>query len=253
MSAWDSEQYLKFAKERKQPCIDLINRLSNTYKTILDLGCGPGNSTENLKNKYMNAEIIGIDIDDNMLDKARAAHKDIRFIKGTVPESLDVFENKFDLIFSNACIHWIQNQKDLIYKVYDKLTDNGVFAVQIPITQKSMFYRNLYSLIDKRWDKLKNIDNFHNLDEKGYYNELIKKFKEVTIWATDYYHIVDSKKAIIEWYKGSGLRPYLNALNDEEKELFLNDLKTAIDKNYSTLDDGKIFLIMPRLFFIEKK
>lgn len=246
-------QYLKFAKERKQPCIDLINRLDGEYKTILDLGCGPGNSTANLRSKYKLSEVIGMDIDDNMLAKARSDYKDINFIKGSIPQSLDIFENKFDLIFSNACIHWIENQKELISKVHDKLIDNGVFAVQIPITQKSKFYTMLNSLIIQKWNKLKDINNFFNLNEEGYYNELIKKFSEVTIWTTDYYHILPDKKSIIEWYLGSGLRPYLDILSDEEKTLFLNDLEDVIIKNYKALEDNRVFLIMPRLFFIAKR
>lgn len=250
---WDSKQYLKFAEERKQPCIDLINRLDDNYNYILDLGCGPGNSTNNLKNKYENAKIIGMDIDDNMLAKARIDHPNISFIKGNIPNDLDLLNNKFDLIFSNACIHWIKEQDKLINSVYNKLNDNGVFAVQIPITQESLFYKNLYSLIGNKWEKLKSINNFHNLNAEGYYNKLTNLFKEVTIWKTDYYHIVDNKNMVIEWYKGSGLKPYLDALDDCKKDIFLDDLRDMINKNYKLLDDDKVFLIMPRLFFIAKK
>lgn len=253
MSKWDSNQYLRFAEERKQPCIDLMNRLNNDYNSILDVGCGPGNSTKNLKYKYPQAEIVGIDIDDNMLERAKIDCPNTKFIKGSIPDSLGSLESKFDLIFLNACIHWIENQKELIEKVYDKLNDDGVFAIQIPLTQKSMFYKNLKALIDDKWNQLKSIDNFHNLSADGYYNELIKKFKSVTIWTTNYYHILDRKEDIIEWYKGSGLRPYLHSLTENEKELFLNDLTNIINEKYHTLDDGKVFLIMPRLFLIAIK
>ena len=69
--AWDSSKYLQFAAERKQPCIDLLSRLHGEFHTILDLGCGPGNSTANLREKVGNAAFIGFDADDNMLEKAR--------------------------------------------------------------------------------------------------------------------------------------------------------------------------------------
>jgi len=253
MSKWDSTQYLKFSEERKQPCVDLMNRLNDHYKSILDLGCGPGNSTKNLQNKYPQAEIVGIDIDDNMLEKAKVDYPDLKFIKGHIPESLDNLENQYDLIFSNACIHWIEKQEELIEKVYDRINNDGIFAIQIPLTQESAFYKALYTLIKDKWNKLSGIDNFHNLSIDEYYNKLSKKFSDVTIWTADYYHILNSKADIIEWYKGSGLRPYLYALNETEKELFLNDLNNVIKEQYHTLEDGKVFLIIPRLFIIAKK
>lgn len=250
--AWDSDLYLKFANERKQPCIDLSARLDGDFSRILDLGCGPGNSTENLFKKFGNAEIIGFDADDNMLNKAKTKHPDLIFVKGFAPTDFNKLSGKFDLVFSNACIHWIPNQAALIDGVYDMLTDGGEFAVQIPLTGESHFYRILYRLINEKYPKLKEINNFHNLNEEGYCNALNKKFREVTVWRTDYYHTV-KKEDVLEWYKGSGLRPYLEKLDKCEKEAFLRDLQDAVNEEYKPLDNGLVFLIMPRLFFTAKK
>ncbi|MGN0538655.1 MAG: methyltransferase domain-containing protein [Candidatus Fimenecus sp.] len=250
--SWDSTQYLKFSNERQQPCNDLISRLNGDFNKILDLGCGPGNSTQNLLKRYKNATIIGLDSDDNMLERAREEHQNISFVKGFAPKALNSFSQKFDLVFSNACIHWIDNQEELIDKVYEILNDKGVFAVQIPLTDESYFYKNLYRLIEEKWTKLKSINNFHNLSPDGYYNTLIKRFNKVNIWRSDYYHTV-GKELVIEWYKGSGLKPYLDLLDENEQIEFLNDLQLIINTNYSTLDDGNVFLIMPRLFFIAEK
>lgn len=247
--AWDSEQYLKFANERKQPCIDLLSRLNGTFNTILDLGCGPGNSTKNLKEKFSYAEITGFDSDENMLEKAKKDYPQFNFVKGFAPGDLNRLECKFDLVFSNACIHWIKNQEKLISEVYELLNENGIFAVQIPLTDESQFYKVLYKLIQEKWTKLKSVNNFYNLNQEEYYNILIKKFKNVTIWQSNYYHIVE-RKMILEWYKGSGLRPYLAMLDNDEQKIFLNDLQRMIDQEYNVLCDNKIFLIMPRLFFI---
>ena len=87
----------------------------------------------------------------------------------------------------------------------------------------------------------------------GYYNELIKHFSDVTIWQTNYHHIVDSKSMVLEWYKGSGLRPYLAALSETEQAEFLADISELIDRKYELLDNGRLFLVMPRLFFVAKK
>ncbi len=250
--AWDSKQYLKFENERKQPCIDLLSRLDGDFYRILDLGCGPGNSTKNLFDKYNNATIIGFDSDDNMLERAKNDYPEFEFVKGYAPDDFNKLNEKFDLIFSNACIHWISEQEKLINKVYELLSDEGVFAVQIPLTDESPFYKILYKLISQKWTELKSVKNFYNMNQKGYYNTLIKHFQNITMWQSNYYHIV-GKEMILEWYKGSGLRPYLALLDDNKQKEFLNDLQEIINKEYTLLDDGKLFLIMPRLFFIAKK
>ena len=251
--AWDSKQYLKFANERKRPCLDLISRLDGKYDRILDLGCGPGNSTANLKNRFPDAEIIGFDGDENMLERARADHPDFLFIHGFAPDDLDKLTGKFDLVFSNACIHWIPDQSGLIAAVSDMLNEGGAFAVQIPVAAESDFYKLLYRLIDEKWQGLAKISKFYALDQTGYYNELIKHFSDVTMWQTNYHHIVDSRSMVLEWYKGSGLRPYLSALSETEQTEFLADLSELIEREYKLLADGKLFLVMPRLFFTAKK
>ena len=250
--AWDSDLYLKFANERKQPCIDLLSRLDGQYKRILDLGCGPGNSTENLLNKYNDSTVIGFDSDDNMLEKARNDHQSIEFIKGFAPNDFELLSGKFDLVFSNACIHWIEDQAKLIDGVYDLLNDKGVFAVQIPLTAESKFYNILYRLIEEKYPQLKSINNFHNLTQEEYYNTLKKKFKNITMWQSNYYHIV-ARNMVLEWYKGSGLRPYLALLSEKEQYDFLTDLQKTINAEYSLLADDNVFLVMPRLFFIAEK
>lgn len=250
--AWDSDLYLKFANERKQPCMDLISRLDKKFDTILDLGCGPGNSTENLFEKYSPSTIIGFDADDHMLEKARKTHPNFQFVQGYAPIDFHQLTEKFDLVFSNACIHWIEDQEKLIDEVYHILKDNGIFAVQIPLTDESPFYEILYGLIEQKWIKLQSIKNFHHMNQEGYYNTLIKQFKKVTMWQSNYYHVVD-RNMVIEWYRGSGLRPYLSVLDKKEQEEFLSDLQKAINSQYTLLKDNNVFLIMPRLFFIAEK
>lgn len=248
--SWDSNLYLKYKSEREEPLYDLISKLNGNYTNILDLGCGPGNSTRALKDKF-NSNVVGIDIDDNMLLRARKDNQDIKFIK----EDIEFFSSdiKYDLVFSNACLHWIKNQDKLLNNIYETLNNNGVFAMQIPLTDNSEFYKTLYELIDDKYPSLKKINNFHNYDAFGYYNVLCNKFKDIKIWCSDYYHIVNNVSDIISWYKGSGLRPYLDVLSDNDKTNFLNDLEEEISNKYTKLSNNKYFLIMPRVFIIAIK
>ena len=250
--SWDPQQYLKFAQQREQPCKDLMSRLEGPFDRILDLGCGPGNSTGLLAQCFPKAELIGLDPDERMLEKARTDYPKLTFVKGRAPENFDRLGAGFDLIFSNACIHWIADQQGLIQGAAKALRPGGIFAVQIPLTGEAPFYKMLYRLVNYRWEKLKEVDNFHSLDQTGYYNALIRSFKEVEIWRTDYCHVME-RKMVLEWYRGSGLRPYLERLTEAERTLFLADLTAQIEREYPLLADGKVFLTMPRLFFLARR
>lgn len=251
MGDWDSGQYMKFASERTQPSVDLINRIVDISPAkIIDLGCGPGNSTIALKNRFKNADILGVDASDDMLKKAEKSYPDIKFKKCLLPGGLAEEEGKYGLVFSNACIQWIPEQEELFERVREALTVGGVFACQIPMVQNAPFYHILHELIESgRWEFLKDTDTFHNLNPEEYYDLLSCNFTSFNMWETVYYHFVPSAEGVIEWYSGSGLRPYLDRLNESEKEEFLGDLRQRVNENYPTRRDGRVILKMPRLFF----
>lgn len=253
MADWNSEQYTKFEKERTQPSVDLISRIEIEPKTVLDIGCGPGNSTNRLHNAFPNAYILGVDSSDDMLKKACALHHELKFKKCVIPDDLESI-GKFDLIFSNACLHWIPHHEQLLPQIMGSLNENGVLAVQMPLVQNADFYHLLHKMIDcQRWEKLQNVSNFHNLSPNETYNILAKTAHSVEMWETVYYHTVPCHNSVLEWYKGSGLRPYLDLLTDEERDVFLKKLLEQLHETYPVQSDGKIILKMPRLFFIAKK
>lgn len=252
MNEWDSKQYVKFEKERTRPSEDLISRIDICPRSALDIGCGPGNSTARLAESFHLSDILGIDSSENMLEKAHTAYPNLHFQKCIVPDGLDSL-GSFDLIFSNACLHWIPNHKKLLPALLRKLNDGGMLAVQMPLTRKADFYRLLNELIStKKWKKLQKIQNFHNLSPEKTYDILIKYASEAVIWETIYYHILPNCDSVLEWYKGSGLKPYLDALSVEEKTVFLKDLSDIIKENYLQQADNSVILKMPRMFFTAK-
>ena len=139
MSDWDSRQYMKFKNERTRPAIDLISRIDRRADRILDIGCGPGNSTARLFEKFPDAEIIGIDSSQNMLEKAKSTYPQLKFQKCFVPDELDVL-GSFDIIFSNACLHWIAGHDRLLSELMNHLNANGVLAVQMPLVQRAVLH-----------------------------------------------------------------------------------------------------------------
>ena len=255
MSDWNSCQYMKFSVERTQPSADLISRFSSeSPNRILDIGCGPGNSTNTLAKAFPNAKIIGIDCSDDMLEKARRSYPHLCFVQGSIPDDLDRIDGNFDIIFSNACLQWIPEHRNLIPAIVNKLADGGTLAVQVPYIQKAPFYKLLHMLVNTvEWRKLSSVHNFHNLTAEEYYDLLSQIGSSYNIWETVYYHTVDSPEDVIEWYKGSGLRPYLDLLDDEERSAFIGDLLEIVSENFPKRENGAIILKMPRIFFTLKK
>ena len=131
---WNSEQYLKFKNERTQPAIDLANRISvQNPKKILDIGCGPGNSTEVLRRKYPDAYILGVDKSEEMIKTAKEKYPNLDFQICDAGAELSKLDHDFDIVFSNACIQWVPNHPQLLREMLGLLNENGVLAVQIPM------------------------------------------------------------------------------------------------------------------------
>lgn len=127
--SWDSKQYLKFQKERTQPSIDLADRLTvQSPERIIDIGCGPGNSTAVLKKRYPDAEVIGADNSENMISAAKEKYPDIDFLLCDASKELGNITGKFDIVFSNACIQWVPDHPKLLREMLSLLKEGGSFS-----------------------------------------------------------------------------------------------------------------------------
>ena len=149
MADWNSAQYLKFKNERTQPAVDLAMRIKNNPKTIVDIGCGPGNSTKVLRDIFTDANILGIDNSPNMIEKAKSEHSDIDF---DLCDALSL-DGKYDLLFSNACLQWIPNHDTLIPSLMEKLNDGGILAVQVPMNGEEPLFRLIREVANEsKWE-----------------------------------------------------------------------------------------------------
>lgn len=256
MSDWNSKQYLKFKAERTQPSIDLANRIDvKNPKRIIDIGCGPGNSTAVLKNRYPNAYILGVDFSQNMIEKAKADYPELDFMLFDAAKDFDKLEGKFDIVFSNACIQWIPNHKKLLADMMSILNDNGVMAVQVPF----QFNQPMHKIVDAvasrtEWKSLIPFDKVFNiLREEEYFDLLAEISSDFSMWHTVYFHRMPSQYSIIEWYRATGLKPYLDVLPDDKKTEFENDVFEEVKRAYPVQNNGEVIFRFPRLFFIAKK
>lgn len=256
MFDWSSNQYLKFLKERTQPSIDLANRImSENPKKIIDIGCGPGNSTRVLADKYPAAHITGADNSQNMIDKAKAENPDLEFMMFDAESDFSDIEKDYDIVFSNACIQWIPNHQVLLKNMMDILKPGGVMAVQLPMNHLEPIHVIIRELAaSPEWRSKFNCPRiFYNLTQSEYFDVLSDISSDFNIWQTTYLHRMPSHESIMEWYKGSGLRPYLSALSESDAEKFENEVFTKVIEAYPKQKNGEIIFRFPRLFFTAVK
>ncbi|MCM1115007.1 MAG: methyltransferase domain-containing protein [Clostridium sp.] len=256
MSDWNSEQYLKFKAERTQPSIDLVNRITvKEPQRIIDIGCGPGNSTAQLKKRYPDAYVLGVDFSPNMIEKAKADYKDIDFMLFDASKDFNKLEGKFDIVFSNACIQWVPEHKKLLRDMMRVLNPGGVLAVQMP-AQYEMPMHTIVSEVstNEKWSsKLSVKREFYYLTEDEYFDILFDISSDFSMWKTIYHHRLPSQESIVEWYKSTGLKPYLEQLDDADKKEFEKDILSEVKRVYKAQKNGEVIFKFHRLFFLAKK
>lgn len=253
---WSAAQYLKFMNERTTPARDLLSRVPlQDPKMIVDLGCGPGNSTAVLASRYPNAHLVGMDSSPDMIKKAKATVPDLEFTiedlrSYSPPQSVDLF-------FSNAVLHWLgaEERIALIKRLMQTQPSGGAFAFQVPynLTEPSHILMREVAA-DGPWaSTLRNTGRDAFQTPQEIYDQLIPLSSEVNIFRTDYHHPLENHRAIVELVQGAGLRPYLDPLSPQEKEAFINEYLKRLEAAYPKSTDGRVLLSYPRLFVVAIK
>lgn len=256
MSDWNPSSYLKFRNERTQPSIDLVSRIEMVNpSSIIDIGCGPGNSTQVLFERWPNADVIGLDNSQEMIIKAKS---DYPYRKWVLADAAHYDPREtFDIVFSNATLQWIQNHEKLIPRLYSFLKDRGALAVQVPANNESPLHKSLLAMSkDARWSKFTgDCDRLLNYQSAShYYDILVSLSSKIGLWETTYYHILSNHQALIEWYRSTGMRPFLERLPDDHcRRQFENEVLNGCRESYKVQKDGKILYPFKRIFFIAYK
>jgi trans-aconitate 2-methyltransferase len=253
---WNPELYLKFNEERTQPAIDLATRINvQSPKKIIDVGCGPGNSTYVLSKRWPESKIVGIDNSASMIESAKKNYPDIEW---RITDATKIKRNeKYDIIFSNATIQWIPNQEKLIFDLVNMLEENGALAIQVPQynTMPVSGAIERVSLKQKWKDQssgANDVFTFHSSD--FYYDIMSINVKSMVMWETSYIHIMPSHQNIVEMLKSTGIRPFLDRLDTKKEKIeFEKDVLKEIIKTYPAQKDGKVLFPFKRLFFIGYK
>jgi trans-aconitate 2-methyltransferase len=249
---WSSAQYVKFEEERTRPVWDLVARIPlAAARRAADIGCGPGNSTEVLRARYPGAEIVGVDSSPDMIAAARKRLPDTDF---AVADVEDWDGSDFDVLLANAVIQWIPDHEALLPALIARLAPGGALAVQIPDNLDEPSHRLMREVAaEGPWaETLRDAANAR-APRRGadWYFRLLRRHPvKADIWRTTYFHPLAGASAIVEWVKGTGLRPFLDPLGASEREAYLARYQDAIAEAYPAETDGTVLLPFPRLFFV---
>ena len=253
MTDWSANQYLKFEDERTRPPRDLIAQIPLAQpKRVIDLGCGPGNSTELLVARFPDAEVIGLDSSPNMLAQARERLPKCTFVEADLASWSP--PQRTDLMFANASFQWLPDHQAVLQRLLRALAPGGVLAVQMPDNMDEPALA-LMSKVAGREPWAGNAALAAAAREPlprpdAYYDLLKPLCAQLDIWHTIYNHVMASPQAIVEWFKGSALRPYLAALDPAVGEAFLAAYLEEIKQHYGARHDGRVLLSFPRVFIL---
>ena len=253
MNDWSAQQYLKFEDDRTRPSRDLLAQVPLDHADrVFDLGCGPGNSTELLIERFPDAEVIGVDSSADMLRQARERLSGRPFVQGelttwTPPQGTN-------LLFGDAVFQWVPDHPAVLARLLKTLPQGGVLAVQMPDNTSEPALALMRDVAERGpyagHPGLEHATRGALQTPGEYYNLLRPLASHLDVWHIVYNHVMPGPQAIVEWFKGSALRPFLDALDAEAREVFLTDYTARIAKEYPARYDGKVLLRFPRLFII---
>ncbi len=253
---WDANQYNKFAAERERPFADLVEQaaLSGTeIRQIVDLGCGPGRLTRQLAERWPAAHVVGVDSSPEMLAKTQplVIPGRLEFVQADLgvwsPDQL------VDLILSNAALHWIADHERLLTRLAGWLAPGGTLAVQMPNRFDGPVQKAIdETAADPRWAGQLRGAGLHrgSVQPIDWYVRLLQGLGfAVNAWETTYVHVLTGPNPVLEWFRGSGLRPLLARLDATAAQQFSSDLAARLTTLYPPQNETTLFP-MPRLCFV---
>jgi len=252
---WDARRYLHFEEERTQPCRDLVRRIAlERPGTVVDLGCGPGNSTAVVAGRWPEARLEGVDVSEEMLTTARRSAvratwtaADLRTWRPAGP---------VDLVFSNAALQWLPDHARAIPRVWAWVAPGGALAFQVPARDPhppAWLEGMLAVRARSPWAAVAAPapDDSSVLSLEEYYDLLAPSASRVELWDTEYGHVLDGPAAIVEWTRSTLLRPWLAALpSDRDRSSYLAELTAELERRVPRRRDGRVVFPFLRRFVI---
>jgi len=253
MSTWNPAHYLKYGDERTRPAADLAARVElDAPRTIVDVGCGPGNSTQVLRARWPEADVLGVDNSPEMIDAARRSFPRQGWLLADAAAWSPV--GLVDLVFSNAALQWMPRHDVLMRHLIGSVAPGGALAFQIPSSTFAAVRTLIHDISrDAAWTaRMDGARGALTMESPAfYYDALSAEAARLDVWETEYHHVMESPDAIVDWMAGTGLRPFLAALATEaERRDFETQLRQRVSETYESRADGKVLFPFRRTFVV---
>jgi trans-aconitate 2-methyltransferase len=254
VTTWEPQTYLRYADLRFRAGLDLMARIPQAdYKAVYDLGCGTGHLTQILAERFPNAQITGVDSSAEMLAEARGQFTKLSWVQADIrswkPEAVP------DLIFSNAALQWVSNHEALFPALLRLLKAGGVLAVQMPRHFESPSHVELKTLVrESRWRaRLGPLLLTEVPSPETYWNWLSAHSSDLDIWETIYLQVLQGKDPVVDFMRGTALRPFLTVLSKKEGEEFLAEFSTRMAAAYPPEASGETLFPFRRIFMVARR
>lgn len=254
MADWEPERYLHFSEERSRPFFELVARVgAESPARVVDLGCGPGLLTRALSDRWPAADICGIDSSVAMIGAAAVnVSERVRFEIGDIADWRPA--EPVDAVVSNAALQWVPGHRELLPRLVKGLAPGGWLAFQVPGNFDEPSHRLLHELAaDPRFaEATREVERPSAYDAATYLDDLAVLGCRVDAWETTYLHVLEGPDPVFTWISGTGARPILQALSDQQREAFESDYKAALRAAYPTRELGTL-LPFRRVFVVAQK
>lgn len=251
---WSPGQYLRFADARLRPALDLLARLGDSEpRRIVDLGCGAGNVTRLLAERWPAAAVIGVDSDVGMLARAASTPSAVGWQQADIASWRA--DTSPDLLFSNAALHWLPDHGRLLPELVGQLSPDGVLAVQVPANFGEPAHRILRQLAaEAGWRDALGSARMGSILSPAEYEQLLRPLcSHLELWETTYWHVLSGEDPIIEWMKGTTLLPFIERLDESAADRFLAAYRERLAAVHPPAADGTTLFPFKRLFFVARR